>query len=158
MLHVINRFLVVSNNGSNTKRVDYRRFADHYTNSVQEDNHGFVNLGQLPMTTTTSTAMYEEEQSVEDLADRLANMAERQMYSGGEALNPNVYAQQQMPRHDQTDRLNRALAGAMLSRMNNQAQQTLIATKNENKDEVDEVDFDPAILTEEELANLMARR
>jgi len=77
---------------------------------------------------------------------------------GGEALDPSAYARQQRGGHDQTDRLNRALAGAMLNRMNDQAKETLASTWSSTRSTGGGEGFDPAVLTEEELEELMARR
>ena len=183
VLHVVGRFLATSDRSvansnsvaaSSVRHVEYRRFVEYYTNYVHEvDEGGFINLGQLPTKTTSSYQEEEggeEEEEVEVLAGRLASMAERQMYSGGEALDPNSYSQQSMlaavregsgGAHDQTDRLNRALAGAMLTRMNGHAQQTLEETGGSGAGEAveeEEFDFDPAIMNEVELQKLMASR
>ena len=79
-------------------------------------------------------------------------------WKDGEALDPTAYAQQQRGGHDQTDRLNRALAGAMLNRMNDQAKETLASTRKAAGEAAGGEGFDPAVLTEEELEELMARR
>jgi len=159
MHHLVCRFLAQQDNATTGRKVDYRKFFDHYHRQINTvDQGGFLNIGQLPITATTKSTT--EEEDVDIIASHLASMAERQMYSGGEALDPASYQQQRMAEetgtvapptgHDQTERLNRALLGAMLNRMGGTVEQAL--------EKSIPLEFDPAILSEEELEQLMARR
>ena len=133
MHHLVNRFLTPED-GSTERKVNYHQFFEHYTRQIENvDEDGFVNIGQLPTTGNDDSGGWyqieqarrrqeeeeatdmdetKENENVEHLASRLASMAEREMYSGIEALDPSMYEREIVAPpngHDQTERLNRAL-------------------------------------------------
>jgi hypothetical protein len=165
------RFVARQADPSAGKRIDYRRFVDYYTNHIKTlDQGGFLNLGQLPATMGYENAEEEKmekklyAEDVESYATRLASVAERQMYSGGgDALDPSAYDTQTMAptvhvslseiaseEHDQTERLNRSLLGSMLDRMG--------GVQSREEDYESQFGFDPAVMSEAELEQLIASR
>ena len=163
MHHLVNRFLTPKD-GSTERKVNYHQFFEHYTRQIENvDEDGFVNIGQLPTTGNDDSGGWyqieqarrrqeeeeatdmdetKENENVEHLASRLASLAEKRRSS--EALDPSMYEREIVAPpngHDQTERLNRALLGAMLHRMNGTAKPI----------EVDSFNFDPSMLSETEL-------
>ena len=188
MHHLVNRFLTPEDGSTERKVNYHQFFEHYTRQIENVDEDGFVNIGQLPTTgnddsnynnTTNSdsggwyqieqarrrqeeeeaTDMDEtkENENVEHLASRLASLAEREMYSGGEALDPSMYEREIVAPpngHDQTERINRALLGAMLHRMNGTAKPIEVDAGSFGSN----FSFDPSILSETELEQLMATR
>ena len=176
----MDRFVAQQTDLSAERRIDYRCFVDYYTNHAETpDEGGFFNLGQLPATMDNTSSsehfVIADEEDVESYADRLASVAEQHMFGGGgEALDPSAYDTQTMGggaptvhlslseiaserEHDQTERLNRALLGSMLDRMGGGG---VVENGGDEgtEDYESQFGFDPAVMSEAELEQLIARR
>ena len=165
MVHVISRFSTgpdrsrgsdSSATHSNSLLVEYKTFVQFYTeDSNHTDKEGFVSIGELPV----SADLYNDEIGLEEFADKLANQAEaaadfaEKDNGGTKLINPDEYARHASvsPKRpvegeqDQTSRLNKMLAQAMLKKMGEES------PKRQQQRHM----VDPAVMSEEELIEAM---